>query len=184
MRIPEGGRVLELGCDESDWAAWMKKARPDLTIIGVDVREVKGYGGDQMVVQDAADEFWHIANASSIDAVICIGSLEHFGLAYQYYGDPRNENGDRYTVDNAYHWLTPGGFLYYDVPWTPGVFFISSNNHWRCYADQQVEQRLTSVLRPMDRGYAHPHTQQWQDLRPLVPAEPFWYLARWLRKDP
>lgn len=183
LSVPMGGTMLELGCAESDWAVWMKKARPDITIIGVDVNEVPGYGGDQMVVADAASvTAFEIAPLDAVDAVVMLGSLEHFGLGY--YGDPKNPHADIQALVNARAWLAPGGWCYYDVPWTPLLGFTSDNHHWRCYSDEQITGRLTQGLHPMGRGYSDPHVQAWKAIRPRLPTHPFWYLIRWLQKEP
>lgn len=79
-------------------------------------------------------------------------------------------------------WLKPGGWFYYDVPWTPESFYITTNSHFRVYDDAALQARLTAGLVPQGRFYAHGETAQEQWARPGVPMVPFWYVVRWLRK--
>src|SRR5687767_9858945 len=55
FEIQPGDRVLELGCCETDFARRLKAAVPDLRITGIDVRDDGGFGGDELIVADAAD---------------------------------------------------------------------------------------------------------------------------------
>ena len=177
MALPHGARVLELGCAETDFHARLLALRPDLRLTGVDVNDVPGYTGT--FIRGAAEKLDH--PHLSVEAVICLGSLEHFGLGF--YGDPVNERADIATIHRIARWLVPGGWCYYDVPWTPQQAYVSDNRHFRVYDDEQVMYRLTSNLRPVARMYAHGQTDVDQPTRPDAPTTPFWYLQRLLVKD-
>lgn len=177
MDLPYAARVLELGCAETDFHARLLTLRPDLRLTGVDVNDVPGYTGT--FIRGAAEQ-QHFPEAS-FEAVILLGSLEHFGLGF--YGDPECLDADMSVVRRATQWLVPGGWLYYDVPWTPQSGHITENRHFRVYDDTQIRTRLTGGLRPVARMYAHGQTDVAQPTRPESPTSPFWYLQRLLVKD-
>jgi len=177
MELPQGARVLELGCAETDFHARLLALRPDIRLTGVDVNDVPGYTGTFIRGAAERQEF----ALSSFEAVILLGSLEHFGLGF--YGDPENEHADAATLSLLRMWLVPGGWCYYDVPWTPHTDYTTENKHFRVYDDSQIRRRLTSNLRPVARMYAHGQTDEAQETRPDSPASPFWYLQRLLVKD-
>ena len=179
MDLPTGARVLELGCCETDFHAWLLRADPSIRLTGVDVNECPGYSG--AFVQGAAEA--QTFAPASFEAVILLGSLEHFGLGF--YGDPAQPNADRIVLAQIAAWLVPGGWCYYDVPWTPtpGGFHVTENRHFRVYDDDAVSARLTSTLTPVCRGYAHGQTVAPQPTRPDAPASPFWYMQRLLRRS-
>jgi cyclopropane fatty-acyl-phospholipid synthase-like methyltransferase len=105
LSLPHGATVLELGCCETDFCSWLLRARPDVRLIGVDVNDCPSYSGE-FVKGDAAAMTWP---AGTFDAVIALGSLEHFGLGY--YGDPLDHAGDSVALANAAHGVVPGGWL-------------------------------------------------------------------------
>ena len=174
--LPPGARVLELGCAETDFSHWLLKADPTIHLTGVDVNVPQQFEGTFIRGAAEAQDF----APSSFEAVICLGSLEHFGLGF--YGDPENLDADCATVRRAAQWLVPGGWLYYDVPWTPTTGYTTENRHFRVYDDAGIRVRVTGTLRPVKRMYAHGETNAYQPIRPDVPATPFWYLQRLLEK--
>jgi hypothetical protein len=176
LELRPGAKVLELGCCETDFGAWMTAADVELT--GVDARPCPEFRGHTFVRGDAAQH--DLFPESTFDAVVLLGSLEHFGLGY--YGDPTGEAKDIHAVGNAARWVVPGGWVYYDVPWTPAEGYTAENRHYRVYDDYQIATRLTSTLVPQCRAYAHGETTIWQDARPTSPASPFWFVQRWLRR--
>lgn len=180
--LPEGAHVLELGCCETDFAVWFKQADPSSHLTGVDVNA----NGDQRydcILRCPAEEMDTLAWAGTFDAVLALGSIEHFGLGY--YGDPVRPDADCVTTEKAGIWLRPGGLFYHDVPWTPEDYYITANRHFRVYDDAALSTRLT----PKDTSLLQ---KAWADgsviptalvERPVASMAPFWYCIRLLRKD-
>lgn len=178
LDLPTGARVLELGCCETDFSHYLLAADPTIRLTGVDVNDPHGFKGT--FIKGAAEQ--QDFGRNSFEAVILLGSLEHFGLGY--YGDPVNELADKKTLRLISEWLVPGGWCYYDVPWTPvhGGHYITENRHFRVYDDVSVKG-LDGPLRPVKRMYAHGQTDLYQPTRPDSPTTPFWYLQRLVEKD-
>jgi SAM-dependent methyltransferase len=178
--LPDDAAVLELGCCETDFAKWFKAATQQGELIGVDVNATGDDNYDGVLRADASTVIFPYG---SFDAVILLGALEHFGLGY--YGDPVNASADIQTVENAARWLKPGGFLYYDVPWTPETYYITENKHFRVYDDTALQARLTGPLRLEQQAWADGSATPGELVlaRPEQPMVPFWYCARLLRKD-
>lgn len=187
IELPEGASVLELGCCETDWSHWMAKA--GVGCIGVDVNRCDTYCGPFVQADASSHEFasdvsgYEAAWTQLFDAVVLLGSLEHFGLGF--YGDPLKENGDIQTMQNVARWLKPGGFCFVDVPWTPESYYITENRHFRVYDDKALAERITPAGLVVEQ-------QAWAaeanppigliDTRPESPMSPFWYTVRVLRK--
>lgn len=175
--IPEGGRVLELGCCESQWAATLKRCRPDVHITGIDQRDGKDFYADRFVLGDASDIQWE---GEPFDFVFAISSLEHFGLGW--YGDPKGSLKDYEALVRAVDALKVGGHVYYDVPYTPSA--MTQTEHYRVYDDAGLASRLMDdrlVLRA--QGYApNERESEFSPVRPLTPWSPFHFVARWLTK--
>ena len=181
MDLPRGARVLELGCAETDFHAWLMKADPTIQLTGVDVNDCPGYSGT--FIRGAAEDYLAVPSSrGGFEAVICLGSLEHFGLGF--YGDPKNVYADTTTAHRAFDWLAPGGWWYYDVPWTPdyGGAYITDNRHFRVYDDDSVASLDRPGFLPKRRAYAHGNTNTEQPTRPVSAIVPFWYLQRLVEK--
>jgi hypothetical protein len=176
LDLPLNAKVIELGCAETDFSKWLTAARPDITLVGIDPNLVEGYHGQ--FIQEAMPAVWQ--EPESVDAVIALGSMEHFGLGF--YGDPVMANADVATVERVQGWLKPGGWFYLDVPWTPGSYYITENRHFRVYDDEALFERLTADLVETNRAYAHGTRDVWQEDRPEAPMIPFWYVIRRLEK--
>jgi hypothetical protein len=174
LDLPTGARVLELGCCESDFHVWLKASDPSIRLTGVDVNDCPDYLGT--FIRGAAEDCDF--EPSSFEAVVMLGSLEHFGLGF--YGDRVNETADADTMRRVGTWLVPGGWCYYDVPWTPASHYITDNRHFRVYDDRTLPTDLR--LEPRKRFYAHGETNAIQPTRPESPTCPFWYCARLLEK--
>ena len=174
LALPEGATVVELGCCETDFSRWLTEARPDVTLIGVDVHAPQDYRG--AVLQQSAES----VDFPPCDAEIALGALEHFGLGF--YGDPVRETADVETIAHVADALKPGGWCYYDVPWTPETGYVTENRHFRVYDDGMLAARVTAGLMETHRAYAHGSTDVWQDARPEAPTVPFWYVIRRLEK--
>jgi SAM-dependent methyltransferase len=110
--LPQGARVLEIGCAEADWLTPMKTARPDLYLVGIDQRTSNDRpGADERILGDVLTyEF----PPASFDAVIAVSMIEWAGMGH--YGDPEDPDGDLKTLQNARRWIKPDGWLYFDVP--------------------------------------------------------------------
>lgn len=177
LALPGGARVLELGCCETDFSKWLRQARPDVELVGVDVNQMHdSYCG--AFLQQAAESCDFAPGF--FDAAIALGSIEHFGLGF--YGDPINDTADLEVVALLERWLTPGGWFYFDVPWTPETHYVTPNRHFRVYDDTTLQTRLHGGLQPVRRAYASGETDVWQDERPSAPMVPFWYAIELLRK--
>lgn len=174
LDLPPGARVLELGCAETDFSTWLLKADPSIHLVGVDVNDAPDFRGE--FIKGAAEAQTFARN--SFEAVILLGSLEHFGLGF--YGDPVGLDADMATMERIAEWLVPGGWCYYDVPWTPGRFHITENRHFRVYDDHTLP--IADGLIPKRRAYAHGNDASPCWVRPSEPAVPFWYVSRWLEK--
>lgn len=182
--LPEGASVLELGCCETDWHKYMKAADPTLVLVGIDVNDCPDYTGhfERWNAQDigTGEADWN----GRWDAIVLLGSLEHFGLGF--YGDREDPSADYQTMASAARWLKPGGFLYYDVPWTPAEYYITENRHFRVYDDTALAERITPAGLTVERhcwavGNPDP-PPDFTHTRPEVPMVPFWYVVRLLRK--
>jgi hypothetical protein len=186
--LPLGASGLELGCCETDWHTWMRQADPETYLAGVDWNACDGYTG-RFIRGDASrrEPFIVAGPPASFDAVVLLGSLEHFGLGF--YGDPEAEQfGDVRAVAFAALWLKPGGFLYYDVPWTPAEYYVTANRHFRVYDDAALAERITPAGLTLERqawavGNPDPPPELISE-RPTEPMVPFWYCVRLLRKAP
>lgn len=181
IHLPECASVLELGCCETDFAKWMKRADPHGILIGIDVNGPADGHYDGFYRTDASDTTMPEA---TWDAVILLGSLEHFGLGF--YGDPVSEDADKRTMQNVARWLKPGGWCFVDVPWTPEAFYITENRHFRVYDDHALRCRITPDGLTVERqAWAAGNVEIPPALvsdRPDSSMVPFWYNVRLLRK--
>jgi len=131
MTFPPGARVLEIGSAEGDWQRPMLSIRPDLHIVGIDVRSTKHEH------HITGDVLTHDFEPTSFDAVVAISSLEHVGLGG--YGDPLDPDGDRHAATRAWTWLKPGGLFYFDVPFGDTY---QLHGKWRRYDRDALRARL------------------------------------------
>jgi SAM-dependent methyltransferase len=171
-------RILELGCQESDFAERLVRVDTAVTVTGVDWRAWRDATGWTFVQGDARDA--DLFAPASFDAVVILGALEHFGLGF--YGDPIDGaavDGDRQAMRNVARWLAPGGWVYFDVPCNP-TFSIAENRHFRTYAPADVQDRLiVPGLVERCRGYSdcEPHAGTWLDGPPTAPKVPYHFVA-------
>lgn len=170
---PHGAQIAELGCAETDWLERMHQQNPDVELTGVDVRLDRDNNGWHQVIATATDPT--LFPPASLDVVVLLGALEHFGLGF--YGDPVDEEGDTVTVQNVYRWLKPGGWVFFDVPSNP-TSYVTENRHFRVYAPESLQVRLLGPAGLLERrrGYtsADPLVSGWCDA-PRVPAYPYHY---------
>lgn len=175
--IPVGGRVLEIGCASGRWLAAAHAADPSLDLVGVDwrlgLRKAAVAAGPTLIEGDILAQPFAPA---SFDAIVSLSTIEHIGLGH-YHSDPKAEDGDVRTVALMRSWLTPGGYAYFDVPYTPEGFFLLRGTKCRCYDDAALAQRFGPhrVL-----GYTNCGGEAWID-QPAAnradTARPYWYVA-------
>lgn len=186
LPILPGQRVLELGCNESDFLTLLHRADLSLDLVGMDWRpsdhavwghEPEGWRFVQGCAWDRS-----LFEAESFDWVISLGALEHFGLGF--YGDPRIDDGDVRTIRAIEHWLKPGGQCYFDVPCNPER---SQTPHYRVYAPEEISSRFwndgLAEVGEVARGYSlpEPHAGTWVP-QPTVARVPYHYVAIWGEK--
>jgi SAM-dependent methyltransferase len=176
--LPEGARVLELGCAETNFLERLKRHNPSFLLWGVDARAEQGREGITTTAcfyqTDACNPY--IFEPEMFDAVLMLGAIEHFGLGF--YGDPLNEDGDTRTMENVVRWLKPGGWVYFDVPCQP-TFSITENRHFRMYSPSAITERLlVPGLREIARAYSEPEPTAgtWVP-EPQCPRVPYWFAA-------
>lgn len=149
--FPEGARVLEIGSAEGDWITPMLAERPDLQITGIDVRKTK-----RPVPVIHGDVLTHAFAPASFDAIVAVSTLEHIGLGA--YSDPRDPDGDAKTFALCAEWLTPGGWLYADVPYRQsGPYEV--NHNFRAYDPEAYGLRFhhPSLTQEWSKLYASDH---------------------------
>lgn len=181
LTLPERAVVAELGCAETDWLERMQDQNPTLKLTGVDTRwhaHTQGYEPVR-IVGNALDP--NLFAPQSLDAVVMLGALEHFGLGF--YGDPMDEDGDTTTMRNVAQWLKPGGWVYADVPCNPS-YAVTDNRHFRIYGYGDYTMRLVMPL--WEKGFkgpeafvtsSQPEIGQGVDAWPEKPAHPYHYCA-------
>lgn len=133
-------RVLEVGCAEGDTIGPLKRARPDLFVVGIDVRQVDRPLADGLIVGDVLTIDFPDGH---FDAIIAVSTLEHIGLGS--YGDPKDDDGDTRALQRMAPWVRTGGWIYFDVPYRPhGPYSVNSN--FRAYDPEQLANRLTAAV--------------------------------------
>jgi SAM-dependent methyltransferase len=143
--FPDKARILEIGCAEADWQSPMLALRPDLEIVGVDVRACSRPG--ELIQADVLTlEF----PKQSCDAIVSVSAIEHIGLGA--YDDPLDEHGDSETMRLIGTWLKPGGLCYLDVPYRPHGPYQNTGKH-RAYDPETLASRLL-VPSGLQREYA------------------------------
>lgn len=160
MDVPTGATVVELGCHESAFAETLKRARPDVTVIGIDARPTAldgpNFAGDIFVIGGAGRmQVWHatgLAKASA-HAVVALSSVEHFGLGW--YGDPVDPVADIAALGLAAYYLRPQGWLYYDVPWSDSLGYTETN-HYRRYTSSTLPHVRACVFDEVARTWVMP----------------------------
>lgn len=175
LTFPQGARILELGCAESDWLERMHRLDPSFDLVGVDARaQVRETNGFEIVTGDASDPT--LFEPDSFDRIVLLGALEHFGLGF--YGDPIDDVGDCHAMQNVQRWLRRGGFVYFDVPCQP-TYSVKENRHFRYYSPASVTERLiVPGLQEINRAYSmpEPNAGTWCH-EPTVDRVPYWFVA-------
>ena len=178
MPFDPGAKVLEIGCDESDWLERAWTAWPDVAFSGIDTRPDKGQRPYRFA-RNAIDP--SLFPPATFDAIVSLSAMEHMGLGH--YGDPVDPDGDITVARNAWTWLKPGGWCYFDVPYDPTGYRIQGTK-CRIYDDETLRARLVPAgARVAWMGFAnasHPHLLL---PRPASPVKPFHYVACVLQKS-
>lgn len=181
-RLTPAARVLEIGCAEFDWLTTAMRAWPEMTFTGIDWRGYKkGTATAATIVK--GNVMVHDFAPASFDWIVSISAIEHVGLGH-YQKDPPNPDGDSIAIRRAFDWLTPGGWLYFDVPYNPVAYQVVRTSH-RIYDDAAVESRLVQGLpwRRVWSGVAGKRdTQQLIAPRPKQGGEDFDYIGFWWQK--
>ena len=176
--VPDGAEVFEIGSCDTDFLDRVKECRPDLRPSGIDWRPFTS-GAPHRVLQGNVLEAKF--DEGRFHAVFGLSSIEHIGLG-RYQNDPINSAGDWLTIAKVRDWLAPGGWCYFDVPYTPEGSGVFSGNKCRCYDDQTLQERFGAhkVLgyTDLDVGGWIPKPTQNRDNQ-----RPFWYVALLIRKD-
>jgi SAM-dependent methyltransferase len=176
--IPDGGSVLEIGCCDTDFLKMVREANPTLTVTGIDQRKFNRPDHTGVILGDVlAYDF----PPESFDAVCSLSAIEHIGLGR--YQDPIDPDGDTKAINRVREWLKPGGWCYFDVPYTPEGYCLFDTNKCRCYDDQS----LTDRFGPHDvLGVADSKNTVFLDPKPTTnhsTIRPWWYIALLVRKD-
>jgi SAM-dependent methyltransferase len=181
--LPATARVLEIGCAEADWLTPASKTWPAMTFAGIDWRGCTRPG---TVTQGDVRTSTNYP-LGTFDWIVSISAIEHVGLGH-YDQDPRDEHGDSLAIRNAYHWLKPGGWLYFDVPWNAGDSYEVCGSSHRIYDDIAIQGRLLQLpWREHWRGWARRnHERTALTTRPTERLsgckEGFYYIGLWLQK--
>ena len=178
--IPDGGSVLEIGSCDTDFVGLVSKENPTLTVTGIDQRDDNIKHRDRTKIVQA-DVMTHEFAPESFDAICSLSAIEHIGLGR--YKDPLDPDGDIKTLNKVREWLKPGGWCYFDVPYTPEGYFLYNTNKCRCYDDRALLERFGphEVL-----GVANVTNTAFQQPIPTANqggVRPWWYIALLVRKD-
>lgn len=181
LALGNGMRMLEIGCNEADWLTPASEAWPESRFVGVDARAEEGVQGRVWRHRGDARQA-DLFEPESFDAVISVSAIEHIGLGH--YGDPQDPDGDIQAMTNAFRWLKPGGWLYFDVPYDPTGYQVL-NTECRIYDDNARWERLWQVPLTEAKAKARWHWDGYVESRfpgtlvekPTEAAPRYWYAA-------
>lgn len=119
----------------------------------------------------------------SFNWIVSISAIEHIGLGH-YKQDPVNDSGDSIAMANAWRWLTPGGWMYVDVPWNVGenAYHVHGTSH-RVYDEMTASTRLLPDWGVRWSGVYGLNGARVTHPQRLKGGESFYYKAYWLQKD-
>ncbi len=111
--LPADARVLDVGSAESTVA--FSLAAMGFKTTAMDQR---GYPLRHANLENVTDNIarWGGPGANSLDAIICLSTLEHLGLK-AYGTDETDENLDRKMMPRFQSWLKPGGLFVLTAPY-------------------------------------------------------------------
>jgi SAM-dependent methyltransferase len=137
--IAPDANVLEVGCAEFDWLRCAHTSWPEMRLTGLDVRPQAARPGVSIVAGDVMDRRHFPAN--SFDWIVSVSAIEHIGLGH--YTDPTAADGDTKALATIWHWLKPGGWFAFDVPYQPGPDgYMVDGTRTRIYDDATIASRL------------------------------------------
>jgi SAM-dependent methyltransferase len=180
-QIPADARVLEIGCAEFNWLKPAQATWPEMTFTGIDWRDTRKIKDRATRIQ--GDVMTHDVPEASFDWIVSVSAIEHIGLGH-YTADPPREDGDSVAMANAYRWLTPGGWMYADVPWNVGAAYEVHGTSHRIYDDATIASRLVQGFDWTVRwtGLASLGGHRVTDPTRLQGGEQFYYRSMWLQK--
>jgi SAM-dependent methyltransferase len=183
MRVTSTSRILEIGCCEADWLHLAHKAWPDAELVGIDTRAPNVTDGDGKVTRRKANVLDPtLFEPGQFDAIVSLSAIEHVGLGH--YRDPIDPDGDSHALANAWRWLKPGGWLYFDVPYCPTGYreqwtkcrIYGQWEHWtRLWVEPLAQAKASAVQR--FEGFVKGREAGTLIGRPTEPVEPFHYVA-------
>jgi len=148
--IPQGAKLLEVGCAEADFVTPLKALRPDLHITIMDQRLHDGTraGADASIRGDVLQPT--LFPPASFDVIIACSVIEHVGIGR--YNDPLREDGDSVAMANIHRWVKPDGLFYMDVPYRPE----GPSDPFRKYNEADLQSRVIKGWTEIDREYFNP----------------------------
>lgn len=137
--VPEGGRVLCVGCHDEATANIL--ADSGFKVTGVDLREYDKrlppcnyeYIRRDFCEMDMCDFY------EQFDAFVSLSAIEHFGFNTYEEGNPHRYY-DVIAMRKAWEFLKEGGIAYITVPF--GKRYVEKPPHWRVYDEQSLFERL------------------------------------------
>ena len=183
--LPPAAHVLEIGCAEYDWLTTAALSWPEMSFTGLDWRGCKTPPEGVTILR--GDARVYPFPEASFDWIVSISAMEHIGLGH-YAQDPTDPDGDVTAFANAYRWLAPGGWFYFDVPWNagPDAYEVVGASH-RIYGDAEIQRRCHQGLPWVERWrgvVGNGDTDQLLTHPPRLPGgERFYYCGLWYQKE-
>lgn len=111
--VPPGGHILDVGCAESTVA--FSLAALGFHVLGLDQRDYPlAHPNLCSITEDLVK--WSGPREGTLDAVVCLSSLEHFGLD-AYESNCHDSRLDSWAMKQFIKWLKKGGRLALTVPY-------------------------------------------------------------------
>ena len=131
-QLPEGARVLDVGCGTGKTLLYLASARPDLYLYAVDINDVGAKLPSCVDFQIAkVEELVDIFQENLFDAVICQHVIEHLQFPMK-------------MLDSFKKILKPGGVVYFETPnWTRLFIHFSFNFFWNDYTHIRPYSKMT-----------------------------------------
>lgn len=173
--VPACASILEVGYRDTPWSRWCLRSDPSLRITAIDWRKAFPSDGIETIQGDILAQD---LPARSWDVIVGLSSFEHVGLGH-YDHDPIHVDGDVALVQKIRDWLRPGGWCYFDVPYTPWGYHVFGTKY-RAYDDAHLFERFgpVEVL-----GYTTSSVNGWieKPTQPPTNGKPYYYVACLIR---